>query len=608
MRATPKAPLSRIWLIIVYLFLYAPIGVLVAFSFNDSRLTAVWRGFTWHWYKLVLSDRAITDSLRISLIVAVATTVVATFIGTGAALAFHYRRARFGAVYQALFSLPIIVPEIVIGFATVTFFGLIGFRLGMLTVLIAHVAFSLSYVFFVVRARLAALNPRLEEAAMDLGADELQAFLKVTLPLLAPAIAAAGLLVFTISLDDYVITSFVAGAGATTLPLRVYSMIKTGITPQVNAISAMLLLATIVLATISFRLQHGRFTKMTVTMATVVLAGITIFAVGWVSPEASRTRLNVLIWSHYIAPTVVSEFERRYHAHVEIETCDSNEAMLAKLQAGVVAYDIIVPSDYMVSILIKQNLLLPLDHTKLPHQVHLDPSTLRLPFDPGNAYSLPYTMNTTGIGYRKDKVTTPVESWSALWDPRYRDRIVMLDDMREVFAAALKLAGFSLNSTKEEEIRRARDLLIAQKPLVRAYDSGAFDQVLLSGDAWLVQGYGGQIAKVMLENPHIAYVIPREGCTVAIDNLCIPRTATHPDLAHQFINYLMEPAIAAENMNFIVYPMPNRQAWPLVRQELRDNPALFPPPETLKNCEYISDLGPTTLLYDRYWTEIKIRH
>ncbi|MBI3951214.1 MAG: extracellular solute-binding protein [Acidobacteria bacterium] len=601
-----KAPVARTWLILVYLFLYAPIAVLVVFSFNNSRLAAVWRGFTWHWYQVALSDKVVTDSLRISLIVAVATTLVATFIGTGGALAFYRRRVRFRAAVDALLYLPIIVPEIVIGFATVTFFGLVGFRLGMLTVIIAHVAFSLSYVFFVVRARLATLNPRLEEAAMDLGADESRAFLKVTLPLLAPAIIAAALLVFTISLDDYVITSFVAGAGAATLPLRVYSMIKTGITPEVNAVSTILLLATIVLAAMSFKLQQGHFTKANMAVIAIVLAGITIFALGGIAPAAPRAKLNLLIWSNYIAPKVVSGFEQRDNAQVNIETYDSNEAMLAKLQAGVVNYDVIIPSDYMVRILIKQDLLLPLDHARLSQQVNLDPRMLHLPFDPENRYSLPYAWTTTGIGYRKDKVAEPVKSWSAMWDPRYRDRIVMLDDMREVFAAALKLLGYSLNSTNEEEIRQARDRLLEQKPLVRAYDSGAFDQALLSSDAWLSHGYGGQIAKAILENPNIAYVIPREGCTIAIDNLCIPKVSVNPDLALQFINYLMEPSVAAENMNFIVYPIPNRAALPLVQEELRNNPALFPPPEALKNCEFLSDLGPTTLLYDRYWTEIKI--
>jgi spermidine/putrescine transport system permease protein len=598
--------MPRIWLGVVYVFLYAPIAVLVVFSFNDSRLAAVWRGFTWRWYQIALSDQAVIDSLRISLIVAVVTTIIATFIGTSAALTFYRRRVRLRAAYDALFYLPVIVPEIVIGFATVTLFGLVGFRLGMLTVIIAHVAFSLSYVFFVVRARLATLNPKLEEAAMDLGADEARAFLNVTLPLLAPAIAAAALLVFTISLDDYVITSFVAGAGATTLPLRVYSMIKTGITPEVNAISTILLVATVVLAAVSFKFQQGRFTKINVAVTAVVLAGMTMFALGGSSAATPRAELNLLIWSNYISPQAVSQFEQRYHAKLNIETYDSNEAMLAKIQAGVVAYDVIVPSDYMVRILIQEHLLLPLDHERLPNRINLDPQALNLSFDPGNKYTVPYVSGTTGIAYRKDKIKEPVESWWAMWDERYRDRIVMLDDIREVFGAALRLFGYSMNTTNEQELRRARDLLIKQKPLLRAYDSATFDQVLLSGDAWIVQAYNGQIAKAMLENPNLAYVIPREGGTLTVDNLAIPNGARNLDPALEFINHLMDPFVAAENMNFIGYAIPNRAALPFVRPELRNNPALFPPPEALKNCQYLFDLGPTILQYDRYWTEIKI--
>lgn len=598
--------MTRLWLIIVYLMLYAPIAVLVVFSFNRARIGAVWRGFTWDWYTAALNNQTILQSLRLSLLVAVLTAVLATVVGTAAALAFYRRRPRFGRTYEAMFFLPIIVPEIVVGFAMVAFFGFIGFRLGIWTVVIAHVAFSISYVFFVVRARLTTLHPQLEEAAMDLGANEVQAFIRVTLPLLAPAIAAAALLVFTISLDDYVITSFVAGAGATTLPLQVYSMIKTGITPEVNAISTILLLTTVLLAAVSFQLRAGRFTKASSALLTATLIGIGALAAGGSNATVAQAELNVLIWSNYIAPTVVRNFEQRYRVKINMETYDSNEAMLAKLQAGVARYDIIVPSDYMVRILIKQNLLLPLDHSYLFNRVYLDPAMLDRPFDPQNRYSLPYAWTTAGIGYRKDKISEPIDSWTVLWNPAYRDRIVMLDDVREAFAVALKLSGHSLNSTDEHELRQARDRLIQQKPLVRAYDSAAFDQVLLSGDAWLSHGYSGQIAKVMLENPAIAFVIPREGCTIAIDNLCIPRVAQRLDLAHEFINYLMDPVVAAENMNFIVYPIPNRAALPMVRDELRNNPALFPPAEALKNCDYLADVGEAMLLYDRYWTEVKI--
>jgi len=426
------------------------------------------------------------------------------------------------------------------------------------------------------------------------------------MPLLAPAIAASALLVFTLSLDDYVITSFVAGAGATTLPLRIYSMIKTGITPEVNAISTLLLLVTLALMALAFRIEQRGMTRTHLVLAGLILLGLVGFAFGDIAMRRPRATLNVLIWSNYISPRVVRAFEEKTGVRVNIETYDSNEALLAKLQAGVVAYDLIVPSDYMVRILIRENLLRPLDLTRLPNLRHLDPSALRLPFDPTNTYSLPYTRGVTGIGYRKDKIAGPIGSWADLWDARWRGRIVMLDDMREVFGAALKLLGYSLNSTDPEQLRQARDLLRRQKPLVRAYDSANFDQLLLSGEAWIAQAWDGQIIKARRENPNIEFVIPREGTTLIVDNLCIPRSAERPDLAHDFINFLLDPAVAAENMNDIMYLMPNRSAWPRLRPELQRHPIFSIPPEILRRSEYLQDLGPTTVLYDRYWTEVKL--
>ncbi len=607
MSAHPRtSPALVVWMGATYLFLYAPVFVLAVFSFNDSRLLAVWRGFTWAWYEAALSNHPMLEALRTSLLVAALTTLIATMLGTSAALAVQRGHGRLRSLWDALFLLPILVPEIVVGFASVAFFGWIGLRLGLLTVLIAHVAFSVSYVFFVVRARLATLDPRLEEAAMDLGADPWRVFWKVTVPLLVPAIAASALLVFTLSLDDYVITSFVAGAGTTTLPLRIYSMIKTGITPEVNAISTLLLLATLALMALAFRIEQRGMTRTHLVLAGLILLGLVGFAFGDIAMRRPRATLNVLIWSNYISPRVVRAFEEKTGVSVNIETYDSNEALLAKLQAGVVAYDLIVPSDYMVRILIREDLLQPLDLTRLPNLQHLDPSALRLPFDPTNTYSLPYTRGVTGIGYRTDKIASPIGSWADLWDTRWRGRIVMLDDMREVFGAALKLLGYSLNSTDPEQLRQARDLLLRQKPLVRAYDSANFDQLLLSGEAWIAQAWDGQIIKARRENPHIEFVVPREGTTLVVDNLCIPRSAEHPDLAHDFINFLLDPAVAAENMNDIMYLMPNRSAWPRLRPELQRHPIFSIPPERLRRSEYLQDLGPTTVLYDRYWTEVKL--
>ena len=229
--------------VLVYLFLWLPIAVLAVFSFNAGRQTAIWRGFTLDWYRRLLANDALLASVRNSLLVAALTTLIATVIGTLAALAL--RRAGSHGGTLALLFLPMVIPEVVLGAALLTFFGTVGLRLSLVTVVIAHVVFSVSYVTLVVRARLAGLDPALEEAARDLGAGPVETFRRVTLPLIFPGIAASALLVFTLSIDDYVVTSFVAGVGATTLPLHVYSMLRVGVTPEVNAVSTLLLAGTI---------------------------------------------------------------------------------------------------------------------------------------------------------------------------------------------------------------------------------------------------------------------------------------------------------------------------------------------------------------------------
>ena len=242
--------------LIVYLFLYAPIAILVLFSFNATSQTAVWQGFTLEWYRSLLDDSLILDAVRNSLVVGVATTAIATVLGTLVALALGRYAFRGREATKSLLYLPIIIPEIVIGAALVTFFGAAGLRLSLTTVVISHVVFSISYVAIVVRARLSGFDRSLEEAALDLGARPVQVFFRVTLPLILPGIVSGALLVFTVSIDDYVITSFVAGVGSTTLPLQIYSMLKVGVTPEVNAVSTLLLAVTVVLILVAQRLQQ----------------------------------------------------------------------------------------------------------------------------------------------------------------------------------------------------------------------------------------------------------------------------------------------------------------------------------------------------------------
>jgi len=242
----------------VYAFLYAPIAVLAVFSFNSERQTAVWKNFTLDWYRVLFRDAAIGHAVANSLIVAVAATVIATVIGTMAGLAMARHHFPGKRATRSLLYLPVIVPEIVVGAALVSLFGFIAMRLSLTTVILAHIAFSISYVALVVRARLAGFDRSLEEAAMDLGANRWQTFWRVTLPLIAPGVTAGALLVFTLSIDDYIITSFVAGPGATTLPLQIYSMVKTGITPEINAVSTLLLAVTIGLIAAAQRLGTVR--------------------------------------------------------------------------------------------------------------------------------------------------------------------------------------------------------------------------------------------------------------------------------------------------------------------------------------------------------------
>jgi spermidine/putrescine transport system permease protein len=240
----------------VYLFLYAPIAILVVYSFNEGRQTAIWTGFTFDWYAHLFENELILRAVKNSLVVATTTTVITTLAGTMVALALARFRFIGRAATQAALYLPVIVPEVVIGAALVTFFGVARLRLSLATVVIAHVAFCISYVAIVVRARLAGLDGSLEEAAADLGAGAWDTFRRVTLPLILPGVVAGALLVFTVSIDDYVVTSFVAGVGSTTLPLQIYSMLKVGVTPEVNAVSTLLLLATVVLIAVAQRLQR----------------------------------------------------------------------------------------------------------------------------------------------------------------------------------------------------------------------------------------------------------------------------------------------------------------------------------------------------------------
>jgi spermidine/putrescine transport system permease protein len=242
--------------IAIFGFLYLPIFILIIYSFNANKVVGVWQGFSLQWYEELFTDRAIASAFKNSIWVATWSTLISTFLGTMAALVLERYRFRGRLTFDAVLYLPIIIPDIVMALSTLLFFVMVGIALSRNTILIAHVAFNISFVAVIVRARLATMDGNLEEAAADLGASEWTAFRRVTMPLLMPGIVAGALLAFTLSLDDFVITFFVSGPGSTTLPVRVYSMIKFGVTPEVNAISTLMLLGSTILVIISLVIQR----------------------------------------------------------------------------------------------------------------------------------------------------------------------------------------------------------------------------------------------------------------------------------------------------------------------------------------------------------------
>ncbi|MBI5684306.1 MAG: spermidine/putrescine ABC transporter substrate-binding protein [Verrucomicrobia bacterium] len=318
-------------------------------------------------------------------------------------------------------------------------------------------------------------------------------------------------------------------------------------------------------------------------------------------------RLNVYIWTNYITQELLSQFTAQTGIKVRFDVYDSNEAVLEKLASGASDYDIVVPTDYMVRILAKQGLLTPLDHAKLTNLSNITPRFRDLPFDKGNFHSVPYLWGTTGFAYNKAKVGAAPDSWAAVFDERRKGRVLMLDDMRECFSVALRVLGHSANSTNATELAAARDLLIKQKPLVKTYNSSDFAGILRSGDVWIAHGYNGELAKACDEEKNLAYVIPKEGCTVWVDNLCIPKSARHVEAAHAFINYMLEGKNIAAVVNAMSYACANDAARPFIKPALLADPARYPDEATLKRCDFLGDLGESLQLRDRYWTEVKAK-
>ncbi len=323
------------------------------------------------------------------------------------------------------------------------------------------------------------------------------------------------------------------------------------------------------------------------------------------TPGSEQTELFVYTWADYIKPELVQRFEKENNCRVTIDTFDSNEAMYSKLKAGATGYDIITPSSYMVTLLKNQNMIIDLEHSKIPNLSNVDPDYLKLSFDPAMEFSVPYMFSVTGIGYLKSRVKDFKPTWGVFGRKDLKGRMTMLNDMRETIGAALKFLGKSINSTDVKDLEAAKNVVIGWKKNLAKFENEQYKTGLASGEFYLVHGYGGDLMQVQSENPDIEFAIPREGTSVCFDDLVIPRMAKNVELAYRFINFLHDPRVAAENTEFIRYLCPNRASYEFISPETRNNQAIFLKPEIRAKCEIINDLGDENQKYTKIWDQIK---
>lgn len=341
-------------------------------------------------------------------------------------------------------------------------------------------------------------------------------------------------------------------------------------------------------------------------MKRIQLALVTLAAAAALSAcRPAKPVLHVYTWADYIKPELVQRFEAENNCQVTIDTFDSNEAMYAKLKAGASGYDVIVPSSYMVKIMVAQDMLQPLQPGLIPNRSHVDPDYLRIAMDKEMKYSVPYMQTITGIAYLKSKVSGFMPTWAQFDRAGLGGRMTLLNDMRETIGAALKFLGYSLNTTDEAQLAAARDVVIRWKKNLAKFENEQYKTGLASGEFLLVHGYSGDILQVQAENEDIAFAVPIEGTSVACDDLVIPKDAQQVELAHNFINFLHVPEVAAENTEFISYLCPNKTSYALLSEALRTDATLFPPAEIKAKCEVIDDLGADNAKYTRVWDRIK---
>lgn len=606
---------SMAYVVICFVFFYLPIVVTMIFSFNSSKSLSRFTGFSLRWYEALLKNSEIMSAVYVSVTIAVLATVISTILGTITAIGLSRSRKVLKDAVLTMNDIPILNPDIVTAIGWMLLFSSLGFQKGYLTMLLAHIGFCTPFVITSVYPKVRSLDPNLANAAMDLGATPYQALTKVIIPMIRPGIFAGALLAFTMSFDDFVISYFVTGNGVKNISIIVYNMTKR-INPTINALSAIVIavIAVILVGMYALpKLTSGRLDK---TRRRQLLAGslVIVLVLGLISCVAGRgsqtekRELRVYSAGEYVEMSLLDRFQEEYNCNVIYETFESNEMMYTKLLAGD-EYDILVPSDYMIERLIKEEYLQPIDWELISNKDAINPDIMDKSYDPGNVYDVPYFWGTVGILYDTNIVDEEdlAQGWDLLMDTKYKGNLYMYDSERDSFMIALKALGYSMNTSDEKEIREAYDWLIRQRETMNPIYAG--DDVMdnmIAGNKAMAVVYSGDGALIMSENEDMEYFEPDQGTNLWYDGMVITKNCQNLELAHEYIDFFLQEDVAYENTLYIGYSSANQAVYEKMIEEDYEGIGAYVPRVGYEKDEVFGyQEADIKKLFAELWTKVK---
>ena len=618
---------NRILTILMFVFLYIPMVVLIVASFNTGKDITNFEGFTFGQYAELFRDQELLGLLGNSVLIALLSTGISVAFGTLAAVGIHSLKPKMRKVVMSLTNIPMTNPDIVTGVSLSLLFvfvgtGLLNQResLNFTTLLLAHVTFGLPYVILNVMPKLQQMNPALTDAAMDLGCTPMEAFFKVTIHEILPGIVSGGIMAFTMSLDDFVISYFVTGSDFVTLPVEIYTYTKKPIHPKVYAMFTLLFGLIFVLMLTMNLLQlsadRKKASKKPVSRGWMIarrwiagaVAACLLLGCGFLifGERQERITLNVYNWGMNMADgtdgtmDLVAEFERRYpHIDVRMSEYESNEVLYTKLSSGGITVDVIIPSDYMIDRMIAEDMLLELNFDNIPNFAYVDDQFKNPDYDPENKYSVPYTWGTVGILYNTKYVDeADVTGWELMWNEKYAGKILMIDNSRDAFGIAQYLLGYDVNTTDKGELQACADMLAKQRPLVQQYVMDQIYATMENEEAYIAAYYAGDCMLMMEENEDLAFYLPEhQGFNLFTDAMCIPKCAQEKEAAELFINFMCDPEISGANMDYICYASPVSAAKEYMEEYLAESEIVYPDEEVLAKGTSYAFLSEETSRY-----------